>query len=209
MLVAADAGQRSTAAGRTSWRRAAVVLVPGVVAIGVLGSAMAHGAVASSIGVSGDHFVVTADRVDGRTVIGYPDVARSSSGEAEESLLLGMRTVRLSNLCLSARADVPLVGPVALVLRSGGNGDVTATNFVAGASSIQGADGRLGDLAVGVDASTLRDIPGVRGPAGTFGLRADSLSTRDFRSTASSITGGSFTLSGLDLGVRRGARDAC
>jgi hypothetical protein len=209
MLARAEAGPGSGMTGHTNWRRAAVILIPGMVAVGVLGSAMAQGAIPAAVGVSGDHFVVTADRVDGRSVIGYPHTSRASSGKAEESVLLGMRSVRITDLCLSARADVPVVGPVALVLQSGAEGDVTVSNFVASATSIEGADGQLGDFAVGVDASTLRDVPGAQGPPGTFGIRADSLSTKNFRSTTSAITGGKFSLSGLKLGVRRGSRDAC
>ena len=191
--------------GSTGWVRSAVLLVPGLAAVAVMAVAMAQGVLAASIGVSGRSFTITADSVQGEQVSGYPSTVTTADGKTQETLLLGFRTAQLKNLCLTAGATMPVVGDVAVRLRSGAGGTVDVRDFVADAEAVVGKQAALDDLEVGVDASVLsRGVRGATGPRGRFGLQASGLRVDDFGATAKAATGGSFRLSGIDLSVVRG-----
>ena len=59
----------SSPRGKVSWRRFAIVAVPAVAVAGILVGLTAEGALASSISVSGQEFVITIDSVAFNTEI--------------------------------------------------------------------------------------------------------------------------------------------
>ncbi|WP_030609552.1 DUF6230 family protein [Streptomyces fulvoviolaceus] len=192
--------------GATRWRRSSLLLLPSVAAVAAMTVAMAEGALAASIGVSGQQFKVTAAQVDGSQVAGFPASVRSADGKELETIRLGFQSALLKKLCLTQVAHIPLIGDVTLTLKSGGSEPVAVTDFIADATQVLGEKGKLSDVEVGVDASRLtRAVEGGRGPQGRFGLQASALSLQDFETTAQTLTSGSFTLSGLDLNVKRGS----
>ncbi|MGC9538902.1 DUF6230 family protein [Streptomyces sp. UG1] len=192
--------------GGTRWRRASLLMVPSMLAIATMTVAMAQGALAASVGVSGKQFTVTADQVEGHQMTGFPSSVRSADGKELETIRLGFGSASLRSLCLTQGLRLPLIGDVTLSLKSGGNSPATVENFTADATDVLGAKGSLSQVEVGVDASQLnRAGEGGRGPKGRFGLQASGMSLQDFSTTAHNLTSGSFKLSGLDLHIKRGS----
>ncbi|MFF8609130.1 DUF6230 family protein [Streptomyces sp. NPDC015346] len=189
--------------GRTSWKRTAVIGVPAVLVVGVMASAMAEGALAASFAVSGTSFQVASGKLTSQGLASYVHTDRSADGRGHPVALLGIGNARLSDICQAAEVDTP-VGKVVFKLTAGGEaGEVTARNLVIDGEDLSG-DARFGTAQIGRDASTLDEVPGVRGPRGKFGLQAGDIEVVGVRSHAWSATGGDFRLKGMKLDVSIG-----
>src|SRR5579864_963302 len=70
----------SSARGKVNWRRFAIVAVPAGVVAGVLVGLTAEGALASSISVSGQEFIITADQLKGTGFAQYGGALPNSKG---------------------------------------------------------------------------------------------------------------------------------
>ena len=164
--------------GRTSWKKTAVVALPAVLAVGAMASVMAEGALAASFAVSGTSFQVA---------------------------LLGIGDATLADLCQAAEVTTP-VGTVVFKLTAGGQaGQVTASNLVIDGEDLVG-DARFGTAQIGRDASTLDEVPGVKGEKGKFGLQAGDIAVSGVKSHAWSATGGNFRLKGMKVDVSIGGK---
>ncbi|GAA0495889.1 DUF6230 family protein [Streptomyces stramineus] len=194
---------RRPPAGRTSWRKAAVVALPAVAAVAVMAVGMAEGVLASSFAVSGTAFQVSSGKLTSKGLASYVDVDRSADGRGHPVALLGIGDATLSDLCQSAQVETPL-GTVVFKLTAGGEaGEVTATDLVIDSEDLVG-DARFGEVELGRDASTLDRVPGLKGAPGQFGLQAGDVTVAGVRSHARSATGGNFRLKGLSLDVKLG-----
>ncbi|MBZ4020548.1 cholesterol esterase [Streptomyces purpurogeneiscleroticus] len=186
--------------GRTSWRKSAAVAVPAVLAVGALATVMAQGVLAASFAVSGTHFQVASGKLTSDGLASYVHTDRSADGTGHPVALLGIGKARLSDICQSAQVGTPM-GPVVFKLTAGGKaGPVTADSLVIDGEDLVG-DARFGTAQIGRDASTLDEVPGIRGPKGKFGLQAGDIEVAGVKSHAWSATGGNFRLKGLKLGV--------
>ncbi|MFI0740791.1 DUF6230 family protein [Streptomyces sp. NPDC021100] len=186
--------------GRTAWRKAVVVALPALLAVGAMGAAMADGVLASSFAVSGTAFQVSAGSLSSKGLVSYVDVARTTDGAGRPGAALGIGDARLSDICQAARIDTP-VGRVTFKLTAGGKaGPVTVSNLVLHGDDLTG-DARFGQAEIGRDASTLDRVPEVRGQPGRFGLQAGEVEVSGVRSHSWSVTGGNFRLKGLRLNV--------
>nr|WP_031059640.1 DUF6230 family protein [Streptomyces ochraceiscleroticus] len=186
--------------GRTSWRKSAALAVPAVLAVGALATVMAQGVLAASFAVSGTNFQVTSGKLTSDGLASYVHTDRTADGTGHPVALLGIGTARLSDICQSAQVSTPM-GPVVFKLTAGGKaGPVTADNLVIDGEDLVG-DARFGTAQIGRDASTLDEVPGIRGPKGKFGLQAGDIEVAGVKSHAWSATGGNFRLKGLKLGV--------
>ncbi|MGK5638554.1 DUF6230 family protein [Streptomyces sp. URMC 126] len=191
---------RDVREGRTAWRKAAVIALPALLAVGAMGVAMADGVLASSFAVSGKGFQVSAGALSGKGLASFVDVARTADGAGRPGAVLGLGEAKLSDICQAARVDTP-VGTVTFKLSAGGKaGPVTARNLVLNSEDLVG-DARFGQVEIGRDAATLDRVPGVRGEPGRFGLQASDVSVDGVRSHSWSATGGDFRLRGLKLTV--------
>jgi hypothetical protein len=195
------------AEGRTRWRKSAILLVPSFATVGILSIAMAQGALAASFGVSGSNFKVTAGHVEGTNVSGYLDTVRSVDGQSHPIMLAGVEKATMSDVCTSALVNIPVVGPISLKVLSGKDEPVSGTNVVADSDAVFGGKGTVRGVEAGRDASTLNRVDGVHGPAGRFGLQAASLETNDLKSTAWSASGGTITLTGMEVHVSKGKHE--
>ncbi|MEU4211564.1 DUF6230 family protein [Streptomyces sp. NPDC026206] len=191
---------RRSPEGRTSWRKAAVVALPAVVAVAAMAVAMAEGVLASSFAVSGKAFQVSSGRLSSKGLASFVGVGRSVGGEGHPGALLGIGDARLSDFCQSAKVDTP-VGTVVFKLTAGGRaGEVAVHNLVLHGQDLVG-DAHFGDVEIGRDASTLDRVPGIRGAVGQFGLQAADVTVSGVKSHAWSATGGDLRLKGLSLDV--------
>ena len=188
--------------GGTRWRRFALLAIPGFVAAAVLGGATTQGLLAASFAVSGDSFKMSADQLSGTGFTQYGDVANSVDGSARPVGLSTVDSTELKNLCMSSLWDLP-IGEATLVIKAGAETPVEGTAMVIDIEQLRG-NAEFGAIEIGRDASTLDKAEGGQGPAGGFGLQADTIEVSDMELTSWAVTSGSLRLSGLNLAIRPG-----
>jgi hypothetical protein len=191
----APRGARPQAKGKIKWRRFAMAAGPAGVVAGILVGLTAQGAIASSISVSGQEFLVTATQLTGT---GFEQFGSSlSQGNGTQPVIVSaIHHATLSNLCQSVK-----VGPVTLRLTAGGGGnDVSADNLIVDASGQTGSQAVFKNITIGQDAGTLTKDPGTAGQPGGFGQQADSITIDNLVQHTWLTTAGTFTLPGLSIG---------
>src|SRR5258706_4404698 len=201
---AAMASPGRRAGGRTRWRRFAVVLVPALAAAAGLVVLTAQSVLAVSFSLSGTPFVVTARELRGQGFeqFGVLDhsVINVLPGHANQIVLTanGIRTATLTDLCQS----VSLGGLTMRITAGTGGTPVRASDLLVDADRLSG-NARFTHIAIGQDASTLNQVPGVRGQAGTFGEQAATVTISNLFQHAYSTTAGEVFPPGLSLPVHR------
>lgn len=181
--------------GKIKWKRFAMAAGPAGVVAGILIGLTSQGALASSISVSGQEFLVTATQLTGT---GFEQFGSSlSQGNGTQPVIVSaIHHATLSNLCQSVK-----VGPVTLRLTAGGGGnDVSADNLIVDASGQTGSQAVFKNITIGQDAGTLTKDPGTAGQSGGFGQQADSITIDNLVQHTWLTTAGTFTLPGLSIG---------
>ncbi|WP_026119631.1 DUF6230 family protein [Nocardiopsis ganjiahuensis] len=197
-----DTPEQHEGSGGTRWRRFALIAVPGFVAAAVLGGMTTQGLLAASFAVSGDSFKMSADRLEGQGFTQYGDVANSVDGSSRPVGLSSIDSAELDNLCMSSLWDLP-IGEATLVITAGAESPVIGTNMVIDIEQLQG-NAEFSSIEIGRDASTLDKAENGQGPAGGFGLQADTITVTDKELTSWAVTSGSLRLSGLHLAIKPG-----
>jgi hypothetical protein len=199
--MASLGGTANGRVGRVRWRRFAITLVPAIALAVLLMMLSTQAVLAVSISISGEPFTVTAALLKGYGFEQFPVVDHSVindlPGKSTQIPLeaTAIRSAKISDLCQSVR-----IGPLSMVIRAGGGGTpVTATDLVVDADRFSGKKAKFTHLSQGEDASTLDQVPGVRGPAGAFALQAATVTITDLRQHAYATTAGTFTLPGFSL----------
>jgi hypothetical protein len=181
--------------GRVKWRRFAIVAVPAVVVAGTLIGLTAQGAIASSISVSGQEYLITASKLTGTGFEQFGGQISGASGN-QPVIISAIHSATLTSLCQSVT-----VGPVTLHLTAGGGGTpVSAENLIVDASGQTGSEAVFHNISIGLDAGTLTEDPGTTGTAGGFGQQADSMEIDNLVQHTWLTTAGTFTLPDLSLG---------
>lgn len=193
--------------GRTSWGRSAILLVPGVAAVGAIVVAMAQGAVAAQFGVADSNMKMGISELNGAQVTGYVGSDATVKAGKEPMVLLGVGSGTAKNLCLSTVIDVPIVGAVSLNVGAGGKVPADIDSLTANATELITPDGILNDAQLGRDGSTLNQNRLLRGPEGSWGLQAGSLAAKDVRLTAFNGGAAQLRLSGLTIQVKPGKHE--
>jgi len=188
--------KRSPASGKVRWRRFAIVAVPSVAIAGALIGLTAKGAIASSISVSGQEFLVTASQLNGTGFEQFGGEVPGTNNSQNPVVISAIHHATLANLCQSVT-----VGPVTLRLTAGGGGNlVSADNLVVDASGQTGSVATFHNITIGQDAGTLTEDPGTAGTPGGFGQQADSITIDNLVQHTWLTTAGTFTLPGLSIG---------
>jgi hypothetical protein len=187
--------------GRTNWRRFAAIVLPALAVAVVLVVLTAQSVLAVSFAISGTPFTVTASKLKGQGFeqFGVLDhsVLRNLPGHTNEIVLTAsaIRSATLSHLCQQVS-----IGGLTLIITAGdGSTPVTATDLVVDADKFSGKTASFNNIRIGQDASTLNDVPGIRGPAGDFGEEASTITITGLRQHAYATTAGTFTLPGFNL----------
>ena len=181
--------------GRVKWRRFAIVAVPAVILAGTLMGLTAQGAIASSISVSGQEYLITASKLTGTGFEQFGGQVSGASGD-QPVIISAIHSATLTSLCQSVT-----VGPVTLHLTAGGGGTpVSAENLIVDASGQTGSEAVFHNISIGLDAGTLSEDPGTVGTSGGFGQQADSMEIDNLVQHTWLTTAGTFTLPGLSLG---------
>lgn len=181
--------------GRVNWRRFAIVAVPAVIVAGTLIGLTAEGAIASSISVSGQEYLITASKLTGTGFEQFGGQLSGASGN-QPVIISAIHSATLTNLCQSVT-----IGPITLHLTAGGGGTpVSAQNLIVDASGQTGSEAVFHNISIGLDAGTLSEDPGAAGASGGFGQQADSMEIDNLVQHTWLTTAGTFTLPDLSLG---------
>ena len=192
----------ATGPGRVRWRRFAALMLPATLTAGALVTLTAQGVLAAQFAISGIAFTVTADKLDGTGFEQYGTLDSTAPGSPNQTdtggqvivMTSAIHTATLTNLCQSIG-----LGAINLVLHAGsGTNPVKATNLVVDSDQLSG-DAQFTNIAIGQDASTLTEVPGVTGPLGDFGQQADHVTIDHLRQDNYATTAASFTLPGLSM----------
>ncbi|WP_405852319.1 DUF6230 family protein [Streptomyces sp. NBC_00090] len=124
LAEAADGTRRGT-----RWGRGALALVPSALAVGVLGTALAQGALAANFSVTGQPFTLTSNGVEGTgfgAIVNTPAVARADGTTTTHTAMarVGFASAGLAGLCGIVHQTIAGV-PYSLLLTGGQK--VTAT----------------------------------------------------------------------------------
>ncbi|MFG2938142.1 DUF6230 family protein [Streptomyces sp. NPDC048282] len=198
-------------AGRTRWRRFAVVLVPCVAACASVGIAMAQGALAASFFISGQKFQVTADSLTARGFSLYGTIDVTRKHELVPVVVTGFRHATVRGLCQSVVVDIPVVGTRTLRLTGGDGRPAEASNLFIDATTETVADATFGNLDIGVAQGALTKGP-VRSTdrnsrffdPDAVAQQATSATLTDVRVNAVAVSAGTFNIPGLALRLVRG-----
>ena len=188
------------ARGRVNWRRFAAIIVPALAAAAVLVLLTARSVLAVSFSISGTPFTITASQLKGRGFeqFGVVDnsVLKVLPGHTNQIVLTAnaIRSATISHLCQS----VTLGGFTLRITAGNGSTPVSASDLVVDADELSG-DASFTHMHIGQDASTLNQVPGVKGPAGGFGQQAATVTIDHLRQHAYATTAGTFTLPGFGL----------
>jgi hypothetical protein len=176
--------------GKVNWRRFTIVAVPAVAVAGLLVGLTAEGALASSISVSGQEFIITADQLKGTGFAQFGGALPNSKGGQTPVIVSSIKNATMTNLCQS----VTVLG-MTVHLTAGGKGDpVSATDLVVDASGQTASSAVFSNISIGQDAGSLG------GPAGTFGEAASQVTINNLVQHTWYTTAGTFTLPNLSLG---------
>jgi uncharacterized protein DUF6230 len=190
-----SSNSRSATRGRVKWRRFALAAVPAAIVAGALIATTAEGAIASSISVSGEEYLITADKLTGTGFEQYGGTI-SGASSSQPVIISAIQSASLTNLCQSVT-----IGPITLHLTAGGGGTpVSAQNLIVDAASQTGSQAVFHNISIGVDAGTLTEDPGAAGSSGGFGQQADSMEIDNLVQHTWLTTAGTFTLPDLSLG---------
>jgi len=175
-------------------------MLPALGLAGLLVLLTAQSILAVSFSLSGTPFVVTAKQLKGHGFEQFGVLDRSVlkvlPGHTNEIILTAnaIRTATLTDLCQSVT-----VGGLTLRITAGNAGTpVSATNLVVDADRLSG-NAKFTHITIGQDASTLTQVPGIRGPVGDFAEQAATVTIKHLRQHAYATTAGTFTLPNFSL----------
>ncbi len=186
--------------GRVRWRRFAIILVPATALVVMLLVLTSQSVLAVSVSISGRPFDVTAKLLKGQGFEQFGVVEHSATndlpGHSNQIVLAAtaMRSATISHLCQS----VNVLGVPMIITAGNGSTPVVATNLVVFADRFSG-NATFKHLTLGRDASTLNEVPGIRGPAGGFSMHAKTVIISNLKQHAFATTAGTFTLPGFRL----------
>lgn len=184
--------------GRVRWRRFAAIIVPAVILAGMLILLTAESVIAVSFSISGTPFEVTARQLRGQGFEQFAVFDNSLNRGKSHGVMLTTNAIRLahiSHLCQSVE-----IGGFTLIITAGdGSTPVTATDLVVDADRLSASVASFTNISIGQDASTLTEVPGVRGPVGEFAQQASTIVIDNLRQHAYATTAGTFTLPGFSL----------
>jgi hypothetical protein len=195
-------------AGRTNWRRFAIVLAPSLVAASFMTVMMGTGALAASFTISGQQAKISADSLDGTGFVQYGWIDQTARKDAIPVAVSGIKHAELVNMCQSVVFTLPIVGDVTLKINAGKASPVIAEDIMIDMSQLDG-DATFTTMEIGNDASTLSKGPAkAKGFQDMFGQQADKIHIDNLRQVTYATSAGSFKLTGLHLTVNKG-RDEC
>ncbi|MEU4231251.1 DUF6230 family protein [Nonomuraea sp. NPDC026600] len=192
--------------GRVRWKRFALIFVPVAAMTSLLVGATAQGVIGATFVVSSSTFKLATEELRGQGFALAGGVVRTKAGRVIPVVVTGIRRAVATGLCQSVLIKSPL-GAVTVRITGGLDGNqVNIENLVVDVAAAQSA-ASLTDIELGRDASTLDEVPGVRGPAGTFGGQGSGITLRNTKLSAWAVTAATFRLPDLRLIVLPGVHE--
>ncbi len=198
-------------AGRTRWRRFAVVLVPSMAACAAVGIAMAQGVLAASFFISGQKFQFTADSLTARGFSLYGTVDVTRKHELVPVMVTGFRHATVSGLCQSIAVDIPVLGTRTLRLTGGDDRPAEASDMFIDATTETVKDATFTGLDIGVAQGALTKGPVDPGDRNSrffdpdgVGQQSVSTTLKGVRVSAVALSAGTFSVPGLRVQLDQG-----
>lgn len=197
----ADNGPAAEATGGTRWRRFFLALGAGVLAVALMFAGLQQGLMAASFTVAGVPYKASADHLNGQGVVQFGGVDQGANA-LHPVFINGFKQAELTNFCQSiAVGGIPILGGI--TIRIDAPGGATAQNLVIDIQDITGNSLTLNNVEIGRDAGTLDRGP-VQGPAGSFGIQADSLAVEHLHQIAWATTASTLTLNQVHIKAEAG-----
>ncbi|MEU7891953.1 DUF6230 family protein [Nonomuraea sp. NPDC049152] len=192
--------------GRVRWKRFALIFAPVAAMTSLLVGATAQGVIGATFVVSGDTFKLFTGELRGQGFALAGGVVRNKKGQVIPVVVTGIRRAVATDLCQSVLMKTPLGAVTVRITGGQGGNQVTVEDMVVDVAAAQSA-ATLQDIELGRDASTLDEVPGVRGPAGTFGGQGRALTLRNVKLSAWAVTAATFSLPDLTMKVLSGEHE--
>ncbi|MEV7417014.1 DUF6230 family protein [Streptomyces sp. NPDC089919] len=199
--------------GGTSWKRFALLLVPGIAGTAAVGVGLAEGALAASFSVSGQDFKVTADKLEGYDLIQYNGVAKGHDMDGKVSsnpvTISGFRQAKITNMCQSLVTPVPGLGNITMKIHAGHKGSpALAENLYLDVADLDTTSSTFKDLDIGVavgdPSHTTKPQAGTVQNPNAFSQRAKGAVLEGVKQRAWATTAGTFKLNNLNLQLLKG-----
>lgn len=193
-------------AGRpgTVWKRTLGLFVVCMVAVGVLALGLIVGVIPVAFGIGGNPIQLTIGKLEGTTMTAYIGTDDSIENGGKPGAIAGLEGGQIHDLCLSTVLDLPVVGELTVLIRSGESEPIPFTEMTAFAGTM-GIDGAVAkNVQLGVDGGTLNNL--VRGPDGSWALRIGNVTVDNLKATGDQADVGELRLRGLGLELLRGSQ---
>ena len=185
------------ALGKTRWRRFAMAAIAPFTGLAVIVGLLASGAMALPVTISGTTFTVSADSLKANGYVQYGTVDPVAGGGATAVAVTQLQDAELSNMTQTICLPTGLPSPIdhaKMVVKAN---PAKATNMVVDATSLSG-DASFTNLQMGVPVTSART------GTSTLGQIADNVTINNLNQSAVYTSAGTFSLSGLSLGVSFG-----
>lgn len=189
--------------GRTRWRRFGAMMGTATALAAGLVLLTGKGVLAVSFSISGMPFTVTSPRLHGTGFEQFATLDEMAPGSPNAGntggqmilIVSAINEAELSGLCQS----INLGGTNLRITAGSARNPVTAQRLVVDSGLITG-DAEFNAIDIGQDASTLDQVPGVKGPLGVFGQQADEVTITNLRQNNYATTAAVFRLPDLRMG---------
>jgi hypothetical protein len=187
-------------------------MVPSVAATAAIGIALAQGALAASIAVSGQEFKISFSHLEGTGFVQYTAEVKPADGATRPVAVSAFEHAEIDDLCQSVVIPLPIVGDITLRITAGGDSrnPVEADNLFIDLEQLDG-DAIFTNIDIGVTADSTRrseaEMPLDRDAESLFAQQADGVELFDVEQIAWATSAGSFTLTDLSLSLHRNGNE--
>lgn len=202
------AANPQVAAPGTLWKRAIGMFVVCMVAVGVLAFALIVGLIPVSFGIGGNPIQLTIGKLEGTKMTAYVGSDPSVQQGGKAGAIAALEGGEMHEMCLSTVLDLPVVGELSIMIRSGESKPIPFGRMTAFADSM-GIDAvTIKDVSMGLDGSDLSANNLVRGPDGSWAMEMDHVTVTNIVATGEEADVGLLRLRGLGLELQTG-RHGC
>lgn len=213
MVARADDGVR-----RGTRKRAGVLAGVGLTGLAGMFLGVSQNVLAVNFTTANTSYKVYTDKVSGVNAAGYLNVQDLYGATDDAVAQLGFKTATLYGLCAIAKQDLPVIGPVSLMISAGEPVDGAITNPAGQAIQAQqlylasdhltGTGDQIAKLTLGQSADTLKmDTIPFAGTPGAFGLQAETLNVSNLDADSYGIDlQGQINLPSLKIRVLPGSK---
>lgn len=193
--------------GYIRWSRFAMLLVPALLTVALLGAGAASGAVPVAVAMQGRQTVkITAKSLSLDATATFPQFFQTQDGQRSTVVAVDLRDLALQGLCASTRVDTP-IGAYILRITSPDNGSTIRVGDLAfGLEKVDSFDFQGRQVSLNHNATTAEGIPTDSGDPGFLPIKIDGLGL-DVNATVRWATANQVHLADLTVAGGRDQRE--